>query len=317
MAGSMSRPELLVMIPLGDDALAALRREYHVHYAPEGPRASALDAVADRPIRAVLTNGSTGLTAAQLDRLRQLEIVCCYGAGYENVDLGAAGARNLPVTHAPGVNDATVADHALALMLALARGIPGLDRAVRAGKWHSSRAERPTLSGASLGVLGLGHVGAKIGARAAAFEMRVGYHTRQPRAVAFRHYASLVELARASDFLVIACPGGSATRHLVDRAVLEALGPGGFLVNVARGSIVDTEALIAALEAGRIAGAGLDVIEGEPEVPPALLRFENVLFTPHIAGRSPAAVRAQTDALLANLASRFAGHPLPFPVPVA
>lgn len=317
MAGSMGKPEVLVVIPLGGDALAALAREYHVHYVPEGPGASVLDALADRPIRAVLTNGSTGLTGAELDRLRRLEIICCYGAGYENVDLGAARARNLPVTHAPAVNDATVADHALALMLALARGIGGLDRAVRAGKWRSSRAERPTLNGASLGLLGLGNVGAKIGVRAAAFEMRVGYHTRRPRDVAWRHYASLVALARESDFLVIACPGGPATRHLVDREVLDALGAGGFLVNVARGSIVDTEALIAALEAGRIAGAGLDVIEGEPEVPPRLLALDNVLLTPHVAGRSPAAVRAQTDALLANLAARFAGRALLSPVPAA
>lgn len=311
----VSRPEVLVVIPLPEPTLAALRAAYGVHYSPDGSRDDAVERVAGAPIRAVVTNGSTGFTAAQMARFDRLEILCATGAGHENIDVAAARSRGIAVTHAPGANDATVADHALALMLALARGLVGLDRSVRAGEWKSSRADRPTLNGACLGILGLGNVGTRIASRAAAFDMAIGYHTRRPRDVAWRHHPSLAELARASDFLVVACPGGPSTRHLVNREVLEALGPGGYLVNVARGSVVDTPALIEALRARRIAGAGLDVIEGEPEVPSALLKLDNVLLTPHVAGRSPAAFAAQRKALLANLAAHFAGRPLASPVP--
>ena len=310
----MSRPGVLVVLPLPERALASLREAYEVHYAPDCPREAVLERAADAGVRAVVTNGSTGFSAAQMARLPGLEIVCAYGAGVENVDLAAARGRGIAVTHAPGANDSTVADHALAFMLALARGLAGLDRAVRAGRWHSSRAERPTLAGAACGVLGLGNIGTKISARAAAFEMRVGYHARRPRDLPWRYHPSVVDLARASDFLVVACPGGAATRHLVDGEALAALGPGGFLVNVARGSVVDTAALAEALGRGTIAGAGLDVIEGEPEVPPALLACDNELFTPHVAGRSPAAAAAQRDALAANLAAHFAGRALHSPV---
>jgi D-3-phosphoglycerate dehydrogenase len=186
-----------------------------------------------------------------------------------------------------------------------------LDRAVRAGQWEAARGERPTLNGARLGIIGLGRIGAKIAARAVAFDMHVSYHTRSPKADApWRHCADLLAMARDSDYLVVACPGGAATRHLVNAAVLDALGPQGYIVNIARGSVVDTAALTAALLESRIAGAGLDVIEDEPAVPPTLLACERVLFTPHIAGRSPAAIRAQGELLLANLAAHFGGQPL-------
>ncbi len=142
--------------------------------------------------------------------------------------------------------------------------------------------------------------------------MEIGYHTRGPRHdVPWRHYPSLVELARDSDFLVAACPGGPATRHLVNAAVLDALGSKGLLVNIARGSVVDTPALIAALKQRRIAGAALDVVEGEPEVPAELIALDNVMFTPHVAGRSPEVQRAQLDSLLVNLHATFAGRSVP------
>lgn len=311
----MSLPHLLIVVPLFDHVVAALREHYTVHVI-DGPHEDALERLRDTPIRAIVTNGSIGLSAAQMARLSQLELVCCFGAGYENVDLAATKARGIGVTHAPGVNDATVADHALALMLGLARGLVGLDAAVRQGRWKSSRAERATLNGGRLGIIGLGNIGSRIAARGAAFDMSVGYHTRTPRSgSAWKHYGSVVELARNSDFLVAACPGGPATRHIVNRAVLEALGPSGYFINIARGSVADTDALIDALAARKIAGAGLDVIEGEPAVPEQLLALDNVLFTPHIAGRSPAAIRGQIDAVRANLAAHFAGRPLPSPVP--
>lgn len=263
-------------------------------------------------VRLLLTNGTTGLSAAQMDALPRLELVCAFGAGFENVDLAAATARGIAVAHAPNTNGETVADHALALMLASARGLITLDRAVKAGGWARHRAPRPTLNGARLGVVGLGNIGHAIAVRAQAFGMSIGYHTRTPRTdCRWDHFESVAALADASDFLVLACPGGPATHHLVDADVLARLGRDGFLVNVARGSVVDTAALIEALCDGVIAGAALDVFETEPDVPSALRMLENVVLTPHISGRSPAALQAQIDLLLANLHAHLAGAPLP------
>jgi lactate dehydrogenase-like 2-hydroxyacid dehydrogenase len=317
-----SPPALLVLIPLQPAALRALGERFELIYEPQALRADPaglwlrLGARAGG-LRAVLTNGTTGLDAAAMDALPALGLIACFGAGYENVDLDAARARGVRVSHAPGANNATVADHALALMLSLARGLLPLDAAVKRGDWEASRAARPTLSGARLGLLGMGHIGQAIAARAAAFGMsRIAYCTRTPRAdlpAGYEHVGSVRELARGVDFLVLACPGGPATRHLVDRAVLRALGPAGYLVNVARGSVVDQAALIAALEAGEIAGAGLDVLEDEPAVPAALCQgaaAERVLLTPHVSGRSPQAQRAQVENVLENVSGFLAGRAL-------
>lgn len=268
-------------------------------------------------IRAVLTNGSTGFDTDEMAGLPTLEIVCALGAGYEKIDLDAARARGVIVTHGPGTNDATVADHALALLMAIARGIVGADHAVRRGDWLRSRQPRPTIFSKRLGVLGLGTIGEQIARRAAGgFDMPVAYHNRTPRAGApWLYLASPVALAQWSDFMVVATPGGAATRHLVDADVLAALGPAGYLVNIARGSVVDTAALVDALEHGRIAGAALDVVEGEPSVPPDLARQQNVVLTPHIAGRSPEAVKATVDLVIDNLKAHFGGRPALTPVP--
>jgi D-3-phosphoglycerate dehydrogenase len=298
----MSGAQLLQLIPLANAVETQLRQRYDVHRAwPEPARCAG--------IQAVITNGSTGLTAEQMARLPALRLVHAFGAGYENVDVETARARGIAVSHAPGMNDATVADHALGLMLALSRGYSKLDAAVRAGRWNQARAERPTLCGAHAGIIGLGNIGAKIAARCAAFDMRVSYHARGAKEVAWAHQPDLLQLAREADFLIVACPGGPATRHLVNAAVLDALGADGYLVNIARGSVVDTAALTQALLAGAIAGAGLDVIENEPEIPAALLDCERVIFTPHIAGRSPAAIAAQGELLLANIALALEGRP--------
>ena len=195
----MSAGQLLAVIPLGERLLDTLRQRFTVCYAPEGPRSPAFADAATLPIGAVITNGTTGFNREQMDRFPQLKLICCFGAGYENVDLGTARTRGIAVTHAPGANDATVADHALALMLALARGLVVLDRAVRAGQWRTNRNERPTLNGGRLGVIGLGRIGTAIAKRAAAFEMTIGYHQRRPRDdVPWTYYPTLVELAGAS-----------------------------------------------------------------------------------------------------------------------
>ncbi|OXS88594.1 hydroxyacid dehydrogenase [Pandoraea apista] len=308
-------PLLLNLIPLEPIAraqlLAAGLRLHDVD-----ARHSRLDDLGNADIasavRVVLTNGTTGLSAVQMDALPQLELVCAFGAGYENIDVAAATARGIAVAHAPNTNGETVADHALALMLASARGLVVLDRAVKAGGWAKYRAPRPTLHGAQLGIVGLGNIGRAIATRAEGFGMAIGYHTRTARNdCRWRHFNDVLALADASDFLVLACPGGPATHHLVNADVLARLGANGFLVNVARGSVVDTTALIEALCDGVIAGAALDVFEHEPEVPSALRMLENVVLTPHVSGRSPAALQAQIDLLLANIRAHLSGVALP------
>lgn len=318
MSTVLSGKHVLALIALPDATLDALRRDYTLHYHPDG-WGEALPASVDLAnVRAVVTNGSTGVSDAQIASLPALEIISAFGAGYENVDVAAAARRGIVVTHAPGANAATVADHAIGLLLALARGYAPLTEAVRAGRWRTSRAERPTLTGARLGIVGMGRIGRLIATRVLGFDLTLGYHGRQPHADApGRYYADLIELAAASDFLVIACNGGAATKHLVDAEVLQALGPNGYVVNVSRGSVLDTQALIDALAHAAIAGAGLDVIEGEPEVPRALLDHPDVLITPHIAGRSPASLIAQRDALLASLSQHFAHAPIEFAVRAA
>lgn len=312
---AVTRARVLALIPLLHRAVQALEAQYELCALSGATADEVIGRFGGAGVRAVVTNGSAGLTAAQMDCLPGLEIVCAFGAGYEGIDVAAAHARGISVTYAPGANDATVADHALGLMLAVARGITVLDTAVRQGHWHKARTERPTLNGARLGIIGMGRIGAKIAVRAAAFDMQVSYLTRSRRAdIPWQHYTDVEQLARDSDFLVAACPGGATTRHLVNASVLQALGPKGILINISRGSVVDTAALIAALETGGIAGAGLDVFEGEPDLPAALLACTNTVFTPHIAGRSPAAIATQTDMLLASLAAHFGGGHSPFEV---
>ena len=277
-------------------------------------RAQAIRDHADE-IRVVLTRGATGFYAEEMAALPRLELICSLGVGFENIDLAAARARGVRVTHGPGANATSVADHAMALLLGAARHLPQADAWVRQGHWNGFMG--PQVSGKRLGIVGLGTIGQEIAKRGAhGFGMTVGYYNRRPRPESgYTYHDSALALAEASDFLVVATPGGADTRHLVNADVLEALGPQGYLVNIARGSVVDTEALIAALAGRRIAGAGLDVVEGEPVVPPALLKLDNVVLTPHSAGRSPEAVSATVALFLENATAHFAGKPVLTPVP--
>ncbi len=267
-------------------------------------------------IRAVLTNGSNGLDAAAIAGLPNLEIICALGAGYENIDISAARQRGIVITHGPGTNATTVADHAMALLLAIARDILVSDAAVRQGKWVSARQPRPIISGKKLGILGPGNIGEKIARRGAdGFGMQVAYHSRQPREGSrWQYFHSPLALAEWADFLVIAIPGGPATEHMVNASVINAVGPQGFIINISRGSVVDTAALTDALQHRWIAGAALDVVEGEPDVPQALTQMTNIILTPHIAGRSPEATAATAELALANLQAWFSGEPVITPV---
>lgn len=294
---------------------------YRVHEATKYPSREAAIRDAGDNVRAVLTNGRGGLSAAEMALLPKLEIICAVGAGYEAVDVAAARQRGIVVANSPGANAAAVADSAMMLLLAAARHIRAADRHVLAGGWQDQwRVNTQILFGKRLGMLGLGNIGGRIAYRAArGFDMQVGYFTRHAVADApYRHFGNLIEMARWADYLVSAAPGGAGTRHLINAQVLAALGPNGYVVNVGRGTVLDTQALIDALRAKRIAGAGLDVLEGEPSVPPLLpelLQFDNVVVTPHCAARAPESQTAATELILANLNAHFSGKPLLTPVP--
>ena len=306
---------LLVLSSQSDDHLALLQRHYAVTYAPTPALRRSVITAQGGACRAVLTNGGTGLTAAEIAAMPQLELVCAIGAGYENIALDAARARGIAVANGAGTNDDCVADHAFGLLLAAVRGIVTLDRQCRDGVWRDAIPFPPNVSGRRLGILGLGTIGEKIARRAGGFDVDIGYHNRQSKpGVAHRYFDSLIGLAEWADFLIVATPGGQGTQHLVGAAVLQALGPRGVLVNIARGSVVDTAALAVALQDGSLGAAGLDVYESEPKPPAALVGLANVVLTPHVAGWSPEAVEASVRRFLANAAGHFAGTGVVSPV---
>ncbi|KWF94719.1 hydroxyacid dehydrogenase [Burkholderia diffusa] len=308
------KPELLVLIALRGDAHRQIAASYDVHHAATAEERERAIAEHGGTIRAVLTNGSTGLTAAEIDRLPQLTFVSALGAGYEHIDVAHAKARGITVVTGAGTNDDCVADHAFALLLATVRNVVQLDASARAGVWRDALQMPPNVSGKKLGIVGLGKIGEKCARRAAGFDIEIGYHNRSAKDVPYRYFDRVDALAQWADFLIVATPGGAGTRHLIDRAVLDALGPGGFLVNVSRGSVVDTAALAEALSERRIAGAGLDVYEGEPEPPRALTALDNVVLTPHMGGWSPEAFDRSVQQFLDNAARHFAGEPVLTPV---
>ncbi|RZJ25152.1 MAG: 2-hydroxyacid dehydrogenase [Haliea sp.] len=312
-----ARPHILTLAKLPALMVAPLQAAFVVHDRPQEGDAASFAAIAGR-IRAVAGGGESKLPRALMNQLPALEVVSVMGVGYDGVDVAAALERGIPVTHTPGVLNDEVADLAIGLVLSVARRIPQADRYVRAGRW-ANEGPMPLarkVSGARLGIVGLGRIGQAIASRAQAFGMSIAYTSRNPRPDSgYTYYRSALELAAQVDFLVAITPGGDGTRHLINAEVLQALGPAGYLVNVARGSVVDEAALVDALQKGVIAGAGLDVFEDEPRPLPALLALENVVLTPHMAS---ATLQTRTDmANLAvdNLKAHFAGQPLLTPVP--
>lgn len=310
-----SLPGLWITYNLAPVAVEKLREHFDVTLT-NGIGPDAMAVVREKPIVAVLTNALTGMPGAVLNAVPNAKVLGTVGAGYETLDVAGAHARGIVVTHGPGVNDANVADHTIALMLGIARDLVAGDRAAREGRWETSRAYRPSLNNKRVGIIGLGNIGMRIAARCAAFDMTIAYNTRTPRTeVPWRHYADLRAMAQDSDYLVAACPGGAATRHIVNAEVLKALGPQGFFINIARGSVVDTDALIRALDEGIIAGAGLDVVDGEPVVPEGLVKSSKVLLTPHMAGRTPDVIFNQVALFTRNAEAVLAGKPAPNAVP--
>jgi lactate dehydrogenase-like 2-hydroxyacid dehydrogenase len=270
-------------------------------------------------VRAMITAGGTPLPGAMMDMMPDLKAIVCYGTGYDGVALAAAATRGIAVGHSPGANASSVADIAVTLMLAATRRLTVADNYVRSGDWAATKPSpmmRPQagMRGRKVGVYGMGEIGRKIAGRVAAFETEVGYFSRSEHDVPYHYLPSLEALAEWCSVLMIAVRAGTDTHHAVDAKILQKLGADGYVVNIARGSVIDQAALIAALEAEVIAGAGLDVYATEPHPPDALTAFPNVVLTPHIGGHTLESHTAMQDCVIANLEACFAGKPLPYAV---
>ncbi len=311
----MSKPSILAMPKVHPLYLQALNAHYEVHTCdPESE--PQLQALAPH-IVGLAGGGESVIPGALLAQLPALKVVSIFGVGYDGVDVATALARGVPVTHTPGVLTDDVADLALGLVLSVARQIPLADQHVRQGLWPQGALPLGRkVSGARMGIVGLGRIGQAIARRALAFGMSVAYTARSEKKDAgFAFYPSAAALAAQVDFLVVITPGGAGTRHLINAEVLQALGPQGYLVNVARGSVVDEVALVQALADGTIAGAALDVYADEPHVPPALWAMKQVVLTPHMASATHQTRQAMADLALANMRAGTAGQPLLTPVP--
>ncbi len=260
-------------------------------------------------ITAIVTSANFGANAELINALPDLKAICSWGVGYETIDVAAAQARGVQVSNTPDVLTDCVADLAWGLLIAAARRMGQGERFVRSGQWgqiHGSIPLGMRVSGKKLGIVGLGRIGDAIAKRGAGFDMQVRYHNRRQRDdVAYGYEASLVELARWADFLIVATVGGAGTRHLVNQEVLEALGPKGIVVNIARGPVIDETALVAALEAGKLGWAALDVFEHEPKVPQALLGSDQAVLLPHIGSATLETRQDMENLMLENLRAFF------------
>lgn len=312
----MTKTDLLAVVQPSPLLAPQLHAAFSVHQLQHLADPAAFAAVAPR-IRAITCNGDSRVPAELIAQLPALEIISVMGVGYDGVDVAAAKARGAVVAHTPDVLNDDVADLAIGLMLAISRQLVRADHHVRSGAWANGPLELGRkMSGARLGLVGIGRIGQGIARRAAAFDMQVAYTARNARPqLPYTYFPDAAALAAHSDYLVVITPGGAATRKLIDADVLRALGPQGILVNVARGSVVDEAALIEALESQAIAGAALDVFETEPQVPQRLRDLPNVLLAPHIGSATQATRQAMADRTVANLRAHFAGQPLPSPVP--
>lgn len=304
---------ILIAAPLAKslhDALLARYQCYDIYQQPE------LLATAGRTARALVGTGGTVVTQALLDQCPALEIVSLCGVGYDGVDLAACAARKVAVTNTPDVLTEDVADLAVALVIMTSRGLIYANRALHADRWNDA-AYRLTqkASGKRAGIVGLGRIGKAIAQRLTAMQMDIAYHGRQQQAdVTYRYEPSLVALAAWSHFLILICPGGPSTHHLVNADVLAALGQKGILINVARGSVVDEAALCAAVERGELAGIGLDVFEHEPTVPQVLRDWPQAVLLPHVGSATVETRQAMAQLVVDNLAAHFSHQPLLTPV---
>ncbi len=270
-------------------------------------------------IRAIaMTGAHAPLDEVYMRQYPNLELISSFGVGYDNIDAKAAARRGIIVTNTPDVLDDEVADTALGLMIMAVRQLPQAERYLRAGQWSAKGAFplSPSLRGRTVGILGLGRIGKAIATRVTGFGLDVVYHGRHAQAgVPYRYYPSLVEFAKASDILIVVAPGGPSTRHIINAEVLEALGPDGVLINIARGSLVDEKALIEALRTGKILAAGLDVFDNEPNAPKELIALDNAVLLPHVGSASVKTRRAMAECVVNNIFAWADGKAPLTPVP--
>jgi lactate dehydrogenase-like 2-hydroxyacid dehydrogenase len=313
---TVSKPEILAVANVHPLYLKALKEVFQVHERTHEGDPAVFAELAPR-IVGIAAGGESTVSRSLLEQLPNLKLVSVFGVGYDGIDAKAAVERGVMVTHTPGVLSDDVADLAMGLVLAVSRQIVQADQHVRRGRWPQGPMPLGRkVSGSRMGIVGLGRIGAAIARRALAFDMSVAYTARTEKpGSGYQFYPTAEQLAAAVDFLVVITPGGQGTRHLINGAVLSALGPKGYLINVARGSVVDELALIEALQAGRIAGAGLDVFAAEPHVPEALWGMPNVVLTPHMASATDQTRRDMADLAFANMQAGVAGRPLLTPVP--
>ncbi|MDR3299809.1 MAG: 2-hydroxyacid dehydrogenase [Candidatus Accumulibacter sp.] len=304
------RPAILRVGGLSPILVNRLRERYELAALDDAADPAAFLAEQGARFVGVVTSALCGVSAEQMASLPNLRVISCFGVGVDKIAMDVARARGIAVGYTPDILNDCVADIAFALLLDVARATPEADRYVRSGQWtqqvsrfHPGR----KVSGARLGIVGMGRIGKTIARRALGFEMGVRYHARHAVAeVSWGYEPSLLELARWADFLVAITAGGPETRHLIDAVVLDALGPRGFLINVSRGSVVDEDALVRALAEKKIAGAGLDVFADEPHVPQALLSMDNVVLLPHIASSTEETRLAMAQRVVDNLDLFFA-----------
>ena len=296
--------------------MAPLEQQYTLHRLWEAADRTAFIADHAPGIRAIATRGELGASAELIAALPHLEIIACYGVGTDAIALPAARERGIRVTNTPDVLTGDVADIGVGLALALLSRIPAGDAHVRSGAWPQGNMPLVTrLHGKRVGVVGLGRIGSMVARRLSGFDVALGYFARAPQAGSpHRFFGALVDLAAWCDVLIVTVAGGPATRGLVDAAVLDALGPQGWLVNIARGTTVDEPALLDALERRAIAGAALDVFLNEPHIDPRFLALDNVLLQPHHASGTVETRQAMGQLVRDNLQAHFSGQPLLTPV---
>lgn len=313
------KPDILLVVPLIDNAMAALDERFTVHRLWEAADPAAFAAsVADR-VRGLATTGATGVKGDLIARLPRLEAVASYGVGVDAIDLAACRARGIGVSNTPDVLTQEVADFGMALLLAAARRIPQADAYVRRGDYRRDGKDMYPLTtrarGKRVGVVGMGAIGSAFAKLCGAFDMKVSWHGPRPKPdVPHPYVADLSTLAAEVDFLLLTCKGGPDTAGLVDAAVLRALGPKGTLVNIARGSVVDERALVAALASGELGAAALDVHADEPNAAPELFAMDNVVIQPHVASGTHETRGAMGQLVVDNLAAWFSERRLLTPV---
>ena len=306
------KPEIIVTTKIFPPTQARLDQEFACHRLHEAAeRAAFLKELAPR-VRGLATFGAGGADAALMDALPKLEIISNFGVGVDAIDLDAAKKRRLVVTNTPDVLNDCVADTAMALTVNVMRKFPQAESYLRAGQWAAKGGYPLTtsLGGKVMGILGLGRIGEDIAKRAQAFGMKIRYHNRKPKDVPYPYDADAATLAKNSDLLMVVTPGGPQTEKLVNAKVLDALGPEGYLVNIARGSVVDEPVLLKYLQEKKIAGAGLDVFADEPRVPEAFFKLDNAVLLPHVGSATMETRTAMGNLQVDNLLAHFAGKPV-------